>query len=72
MCLAPAANLFEGGDKYRGWKFHPDRPSPLDPSHTHLLDVYRLADPEYPHKSLSTPVLFDRVAMTIVNNESAE
>ena len=57
---------------YRGWPFTAEQPDPLHPEFTHLHDVYRLADKDYPHRSISVPVLFDKKTQTIVNNESAE
>jgi len=57
---------------YRGWPFTAEQPDPLHPEFTHLHDVYRLADKDYPHRSISVPVLFDKKSQTIVNNESAE
>ncbi|EGD73393.1 glutathione S-transferase domain-containing protein [Salpingoeca rosetta] len=65
---------FGNGDDrpYRGWPFRKEDPDPLHPEFTHLHDVYRLADKDYPHKSISVPVLFDKKQQTIVNNESAE
>eukprot|EP01147_Barroeca_monosierra_P000859 gene860-4131_t len=60
------------GRPYRGWPFTKEDPDPLHPEFTHLHDVYLLADSNYPNKSISVPVLFDKKRQTIVNNESAE
>jgi putative glutathione S-transferase len=57
---------------YKGWHFSEEYPDHLHPSHTRLHDVYRLADPDYPNKSVSVPILFDKKKDTIVSNESAE
>lgn len=62
----------EDGRPYRGWPFTREDPDPLHPEFTHLHDVYLLTDKDYPNKSISVPVLFDKKTETIVNNESAE
>lgn len=54
----------------RGWTFDDDHPDDLFGS-TCLHEVYTRADPTYTGR-VTVPVLWDRVAGTIVNNESAE
>jgi len=46
-------------------------PNPLHPEFTHLSQVYKAADPEYPGR-FSVPVLWDTKPNTIVSNESSE
>lgn len=64
-------------DPYRGtdgWQFTPDKlGSTMDSIHNadFLYEVYTEADPEYTG-GVTTPVLWDRVEETIVNNESIE
>lgn len=60
------------GRPYRGWPFTKEDPDPFHPEWEYLHDLYRSVDPEYPHKSITVPVLFDKKSKKIVNNESAE
>jgi len=53
-----------------GWEFSEEYPDPLYGA-DYLRDVYTRADPEYTGK-VSVPVLWDKEAETIVNNESRE
>jgi len=53
-----------------GWAFKPDDPDPIGPS-KFLRDVYLRADPHYTGR-VTVPVLWDREAGRIVNNESRE
>ena len=57
-----------------GWRFSPDlddcTPDTVN-GHTFLREVYRDADPAYTGR-VTVPVLWDREAETIVNNESSE
>jgi glutathionyl-hydroquinone reductase len=53
-----------------GWTFSADRPDHLFGS-SYLYEVYRRSDPSYSGR-VTVPVLWDKVAGTIVNNESAE
>ncbi|EDQ84310.1 uncharacterized protein MONBRDRAFT_34748 [Monosiga brevicollis MX1] len=62
----------DDGRPYRGWPFTKEDPDPLHPEFEYLHDVYNLAQPGYPYKKLSVPVLFDKKTQTIVNNESSE
>eukprot|EP00043_Microstomoeca_roanoka_P000349 m.27523 g.27523 ORF g.27523 m.27523 type:complete len:388 (+) comp10263_c0_seq2:79-1242(+) len=63
---------FSEDQPYRGWPFSENDPDPLHPDFKYLHDVYRLTDKDYPHKSISVPVLFDKKTQKIVNNESSE
>ncbi|MFC7058234.1 glutathione S-transferase family protein [Halovenus salina] len=64
-------------DPYRGtggWQFSPDKPGCTSDSlhdSEFLHEVYTAADPTYTG-SVTTPVLWDRVEETVVNNESIE
>ena len=60
------------GRPYRGWPFTKEDPDPFHPEWEYLHDLYRSVDPDYPHKSITVPVLFDKKTKKIVNNESAE
>ncbi|HEU4726450.1 MAG TPA: glutathione S-transferase C-terminal domain-containing protein [Kofleriaceae bacterium] len=53
-----------------GWTLRPDDPDPIG-SAKHLRDVYLRADPSYSGR-VTVPVLWDRKANTIINNESRE
>ena len=53
-----------------GWPFKPSDPDPLGPS-AFLRDVYLRADPHFTGRP-TVPVLWDRVAGSLVNNESRE
>ena len=56
----------------QGWTFAPGPGVVADPFGAQLLqDVYRRADPRYSGR-VTVPVLWDREAGTIVNNESAD
>lgn len=46
-------------------------PIPGHESYTHLRDIYFAADPDYAGR-FTVPVLYDKVAKAIVNNESSE
>lgn len=57
----------------KGWRFS-DGPGCIPDfvnQKTHLIDIYRLANPKYEGEE-STPVLWDKKTKTIVNNESLE
>lgn len=60
------------GRPYRGWPFTKEDPDPFHPEWAYLHDLYRSVDPEYPYKSITVPILFDKKTKKIVNNESAE
>jgi putative glutathione S-transferase len=53
-----------------GWRFRPDDPDPIGGAAL-LREVYLRADPEYTGR-VTVPVLWDRHAQTIVNNESRD
>ena len=53
-----------------GWALRPEDPDPIGPS-TFLRDVYVRADAHYTGR-VTVPVLWDRAAGTIANNESRE
>lgn len=57
----------------QGWTFAPAEGVIPDPIHgaTNLWEVYRAADPKFTGR-VTVPVLWDREANTIVNNESRE
>ncbi|MBL8941705.1 MAG: glutathione S-transferase family protein [Myxococcales bacterium] len=57
----------------QGWTFAPADGVVPDPIHgaTYLWEIYRAADPKFTGR-VTVPVLWDRVANTIVNNESRE
>ena len=58
----------------KGWTFTSDKPlCSLDPVHgfERLRQVYELADPEY-SGNVTVPILYDKIAKRIVNNESSE
>lgn len=46
-------------------------PDPCHPDFTHLRDIYFESDPNYEGR-FTVPVLYDKTARTIVNNESSE
>ena len=52
-----------------GWTFDP-APEPITGAH-YLYQVYTAADPAY-SGTATVPILYDKVARTIVNNESAD
>lgn len=57
-----------------GWEFSPEKPGCTPDTvngENYLRALYRRADPQYTGK-VSVPVLWDREAETIVNNESAD
>ena len=53
-----------------GWEFSAEHPDPLH-DYDYLREVYTDADPEYTGR-VTVPVLWDKQAGTIVNNESSE
>ncbi|MDB4959034.1 MAG: Glutathione S-transferase, omega [Myxococcales bacterium] len=53
-----------------GWVFRPEDPDPIAGA-TRLHEIYTRADPHYSGR-VTVPVLWDRAANTIVNNESRE
>jgi glutathionyl-hydroquinone reductase len=53
-----------------GWAFRPDDPDPLFGA-TYLREIYLRADPGYTGR-VTVPVLWDREAGTVVNNESRD
>ncbi|MFL5814577.1 MAG: glutathione S-transferase family protein [Bdellovibrionia bacterium] len=58
----------------KGWTFTDNEPGVIPDFVNHqrdLIDIYRLADPKYDDEE-TTPVLWDKEARTIVNNESLE
>ncbi|HVV86129.1 MAG TPA: glutathione S-transferase C-terminal domain-containing protein [Kofleriaceae bacterium] len=54
----------------QGWPLRADDPDPIGGA-SYLYEVYLRADPRYTGRA-TVPVLWDRVAGTIVNNESRE
>jgi putative glutathione S-transferase len=54
----------------KGWKFDESRPDPIF-GKTYLREIYQEMEPGY-SESVTVPVLFDKKAKKIVNNESSE
>lgn len=73
--LAPAISMsiVDPIRDHRGWAFSEGRGHGPDPIHgfDYLLETYRLNDPNFDAR-VTVPVLFDKQADRIVNNESSE
>ena len=61
-----------GDEEYVGWEFSDKYPDPLHKNTKSVWDIYKIHDKDYPNKSLTVPILFDKKTEKIVNNESAE
>ena len=66
----PVVELHHRMDEDVGWAFPPGRPDALY-GHTHLIELYRQADPSFEGRP-TVPMLWDTREETIVSNDSAD